>query len=110
MVDVEHCITCEKELEVGDNAYIDRYFGNHYCSWEHAVLEMAEFFGLEEGEMETLEEDDYECSMCDKELKKGEQVYVDRYVNYEHCCWEHAVLFMAEFFGLEEGSPDVVEA
>lgn len=110
MIGVEHCITCEKELEVGSAAYMDRYFRYHHCSWEHAVVFMADFFGLAKGEMKKLEEDGYECSMCDKELQKGEFVYVDNYVNYEHCCWEHAVLFMADFFGLEEGSLDVVEA
>ena len=106
---MEHCITCEKELQVGDTAYMDRYFRYHHCSWEHAVEFMADFFGLEEGEMTTLQENDYDCSMCDKKLQKGDLVYVDNYVNYEHCCWEHAVLFMADFFGLEEGELDVVE-
>lgn len=106
---MEHCITCKKELEVGDTAYIDSYFGSHYCSWEHAIFEMAEFFGLTKGETEPLQEE-FECATCHTVLKEGEQVYQDGYFGCLHCSWEHAVTFMAEFFGLEEGNPDVVEA
>lgn len=103
------CRTCEKELHVGDTAYMDGYFGSHFCSWEHTVIRMAEFFELVKGEKQPLEEEGYKCVTCEKDLAKGEHVYVDEYFGYPHCTWEHAVTFMAKFFEVIEGKPDVIE-
>lgn len=51
------CAICNKELKKGDKVYVDGYFFDHHCSWEHLVEYMANFFHVEKDEFTTITED-----------------------------------------------------